>query len=167
MKPRLFSTGALLLAQATIASAVLAATGGPRLALIATLAAASVLLTRQRSAQALACGLLTAAAIAVIATGQANGRQLPPGTALNERRCEDPTLVTLRRSRHGLSSTHRYVLVPGPAPSSLISGRTRRTALTCATEAPSRARGASKATDRVSGPRLPSSTHHDRERRFT
>ncbi|MGO9971638.1 MAG: phospholipase D-like domain-containing protein [Solirubrobacteraceae bacterium] len=76
MKPRTSATGALLLAQAIVGVAVLAGAGGLRLAVIATFAAAGVLLTRQRSAQALAGGVLTAAAIAVIATGQASSQQL-------------------------------------------------------------------------------------------
>ncbi len=76
MKPRTFANRALLLAQAIVGVAVLTAAGGPRLAVIAVLAAAGVLLTRQRSARALAGGLLTAAAIAVIATGQAKSQPL-------------------------------------------------------------------------------------------
>ena len=72
MKPRTSPTGALLLAQAIIAVAVLAAAAGPRLTLIAALAAASVLPTTRRSSRV----VLTAAAIAVIATGQAKSQPL-------------------------------------------------------------------------------------------
>ncbi len=76
MKPRTI-TGALLLTQAIVGIAVIAAVGGLRLAVIAGLAAA-VLLTRQRSARALAGGVLTATAIAAIATGPANSQPLQP-----------------------------------------------------------------------------------------
>ncbi|MGO9752087.1 MAG: phospholipase D-like domain-containing protein [Solirubrobacteraceae bacterium] len=73
MKPK---TSALLLAQALVAVAVLAAAGGLRLSVIAALAAAGVLLTRRRASRTVAAGVLTAAAIVVIATGQAKSQPL-------------------------------------------------------------------------------------------
>ncbi len=73
MKPK---TSALLLAQALVAVAVLAAAGGLRLSVIAALAAAGELLTRRRASRTVAAGVLTAAAIVVIATGQAKSQPL-------------------------------------------------------------------------------------------
>ena len=79
MKPKI---SALLLAQALVAVAVLAAAGGLRLSVIAALAAAGVLLTRRRASRTVAAGVLTAAAIVVIATGQAKSQPARYGTPI-------------------------------------------------------------------------------------
>ncbi len=169
MKPRT-TIGALLLTQAILGTAVIAAAGGLRLAVIATLAAGGVVLTCQRSSRALACGVLAAAAVALIAAGHANGQSPQSKLASNEKRGRVSTAVARRRSRHRLGSAtdgHNAVQFGGRAPSSLISARVCWTALTEVTDAAPQALDAWKGTDRLCGPWLASCTHQDRERRFT
>ena len=74
------ATRILLVSQILIAMLVLATAGGTRLALLAAIAAGSVLVTRWRLAVAASVGTLVAAAIAVLAVGHAGALTPRPHT---------------------------------------------------------------------------------------